>query len=1827
MSKINQNESIEFIDNWLKQQGINKAVSSAQIKSVFEKCQKNEDGTVDMDVFALAVANEYSDNPVDQLGNEFLDAWEDFAGKDGNSKSVSTEDLSVLDDSSANSVSNTNASSGMQSSPSGGQMNTSTPSVQPANITGSESLEELESSRKDTLQQLSEAQRNKDNNEAVNAAKEHVETAKAAYDEAVEQLESEDEEIQAQIDDIKQRKSDNDKAIDEKKNEIDTIKNDISSTESEISSLQGELNSISTNQSDYQTTDPETGETTTDTAAYQAALQQRAIIEQKIKDAEDKLTKLQNDLTAAEGELSDLEAQGSEIDTELNNLLQEQGDKINNSEVVQQALEAYTEAQQNLTEVEQAETAQIDANISQLRENLNAYDSALQEKRAEELAATEQQSAISEEDRNALIEELNLPADATDEQILDAQMNKTSAESLQQIAAMYTDKEPLTDDDYAHIIALYQADMLNNGMLARYSEQMDEEGWIDAIYNGLKDVFGGITPEMLKSELEGAANCSNALQAIINDDTETAQQLQYDELVRRMKTDPENASKYLINYCGSEEKALEILNKYLANPYDKENVDENYTYKAAYKDGEFYIQLYDSDGKLYHEESWTNEINSHSFHPYTIVNYTEELKEIAPKDFDSAWKFMYGTDYSAEKMERYVNSVIPYSDANMALATAYNYDDRLAHASNPNDAYNVFLEAANGDKEKAIEYFNDYYQQFLASNTNGLTLLNNETLQSITARQNPDSGEIEFVYRVKGDADRMYELFGEDMSTEGKYDDYFSDCLDENGENYYEFVYNPALMQQLDETDDTRYSDAYSWIMQPLVRNNMFASADGNGIKYFHKKYTEEYRAEYGKTPEEAVEEYNEAYKEIFGEDNKFNKLFNDYKSDMDSYSKKVSMVLSIGGMAASFVCPAFGYVAMAGVFADNIIDGTNMATNHKYGEDWRGLVKDTILEGGIMLAGMGINKIAQGAHSIFSSYLGSKGLSVAASEVFGTTLEVGVDATLSCGFDYVTTGDLNFQGNSMGILIDIFSGIRGYKAIKANRAARAAAETAADAAARSSADEFSGFRWDLWDQTKLGQDYNARANVDADVDVPRLGSGYDAANIANARKVSDALWGRNRANVGEYEGACAVESTLGAIQDKPMLQQALEQNVTYNPRTDTYSFDAFGEHHVVKLQPGESLIDKYYDAYHMVYGNNASDGDFVTRVFSDLMGSDSSPIVVKPTTDNIDVVRRYAGDDNTILTFNTTASDIPGVSPDHAYILKGVDAQGRITIEDPVTGKRITLEESDYSRGQISGKTYADEGYLDGTAEARVWGEHDDMSISRTGSRLDAADALDVSMSTKPNSPAITPQQKENFISAMQKFGATEAEARQLFDFMEKECVIVDGKRQVEITQKQIGQIIKAADGNAESIYLLAPRQGDDIKSYTNATRDMLEIADGLLPAENARLKIDFDSAFTGGTQKITIVLADDCSISGSSMVTDIISNMEGSIRAGQSANVLFAPTVMSDQASFRLQQFSTLFEECVKFGGVTDNMRAFISTEIVDSTKTGVIKEMEARIENLAKQEGRISFSLAEGIPATDYKHTQTYSALNAEGKATVDLWLTARGNADGYKHGGTMIAITGYEGDSNAFLRIAPDSEAGKALGIGLELPQKGNAPNNNAYATQVLAREIGVDPSRIKQSGVIAPEDAYRAASEGMEPGIVMKWDTRNEQYTGKIEFIFEDSSGKEHKVRLKRNPTDQQGTTKFSPGQKIEIGYNIVDPNNPEVIMQAEPIIITIPAKQSDVDSTILAMRKFSTDYPTKRGNYFGFENGVSNSKMGQNSMVITVSSDMISDSLYFNLIQ
>ena len=436
-NSINQNKGLDFINEYLKSIGINKTITNNDVISIFDKLEKNDDGTIDTSIFALAVANEYSEEKLSSVEDDFLDAWRKISSFDKNEASISMDDIqnlnstNELDNASENeesSVSNNNSSGGGGGSGSsngtgssgrvasnGNTLNLNTApksNIAAATLSGDETVEELQASRSDALSQLSEIQSQKDNNEFVLAAEQDVQDAKASYDETIEEFEKNEAELYKKISDIQSRKEENDAAISEQKGVVDSVKSQISSKESEISSLVEPPQTI-------EETDPKTGETVSKpNPEYQAYLAEKARLESE-------LTDLQNDLADEESKLTELEDKGLQIDVELAEIFNTQEMQENQyAKASADAFMAYIEAQANLSTVKTEQTAQLDADISQLRKNVNIFDKAIDKAEGKE---------VDDEDTSSSTKE----SDMTLEEFLDSIEDKQTRDFYERLYEMY----------------------------------------------------------------------------------------------------------------------------------------------------------------------------------------------------------------------------------------------------------------------------------------------------------------------------------------------------------------------------------------------------------------------------------------------------------------------------------------------------------------------------------------------------------------------------------------------------------------------------------------------------------------------------------------------------------------------------------------------------------------------------------------------------------------------------------------------------------------------------------------------------------------------------------------------------------------------------------------------------------------------------------------------------------------------------------------------------------------------------------------------------------------------------------------------------------------------------------------------------------------------------------------------------------------------------------------------------------------------------------------------------------------------------------------------
>lgn len=395
MPNVNNNKALELINNYLKDWGIkgDVKVTSSDVESIFESAEKNEDGTVSREAFDNAIAGYYSQD-IQDIESDYLEAWEALAGADGDASSISSVDMSNLNeeigDSFANSGDNYANSAGYTPPSSDAAANGITPKTSAVSLTGNETLDELRAGRSDALSQLSDMKGQKAEAEkAIQAQHDAVDDKKEAYDEALETLESDDEDVQAQIDDIRARKEDKKAQIESQNGVIEDINSSITSEQDRLAGIQSELDGlVEPSKSDFTTTDEE-GKEVFDEAAYNAALQEyndkKAELEAEKAASEEALASLEENLSEAEDALTVLENEDAAIDEELNKLLNsEDGAKIENKTAVQQALTDYNDAKDKLQEAEQENVASIDAEIAQIQDNLSTYNDAITTKEAEE---------------------------------------------------------------------------------------------------------------------------------------------------------------------------------------------------------------------------------------------------------------------------------------------------------------------------------------------------------------------------------------------------------------------------------------------------------------------------------------------------------------------------------------------------------------------------------------------------------------------------------------------------------------------------------------------------------------------------------------------------------------------------------------------------------------------------------------------------------------------------------------------------------------------------------------------------------------------------------------------------------------------------------------------------------------------------------------------------------------------------------------------------------------------------------------------------------------------------------------------------------------------------------------------------------------------------------------------------------------------------------------------------------------------------------------------------------------------------------------------------
>ena len=492
-------------------------------------------------------------------------------------------------------------------------------------------------------------------------------------------------------------------------------------------------------------------------------------------------------------------------------------------------------------------------------------------------------------------------------------------------------------------------------------------------------------------------------------------------------------------------------------------------------------------------------------------------------------------------------------------------------------------------------------------------------------------------------------------------------------------------------------------------------------------------------------------YEEAFGKNPLLEKLTS-YEKDMDSYSKNISQALSIGCFMASFIpgVQVASWAVLGAAALDNVIDGVNIdssgLSDEQKQQQRNQLMLNTLLEGGMMLVGMGINRFAQNsAYKIVGNKI-AKGSEFILKHAKGveSLIEYGIDNAASVAWDLgkgIIDGSLinedgTFNTDAFKQMIvsdlifntaDLRNGMTLYKSLNGGNAV----------------DIGNGVIFQIDSDTgvvryiysdgmvNIGQDGNAiyckpdgtpvsKVSLDSEtkgwytpdgtkIDLTSSSSlaGIGRANnYVNNRIYSSLL--SNLDNVQQDDAAsCAAAATMDLVEGKPAMAQALLNKFEIDSDGNCKA-NFFGEEFEFKLDENTNPLQKVYEMYQALNPDNI-EGDFTTMVMGELF-PDASDILVKPDSSNIDKLKSYNDDEYSMLAFNSN-DNIGNIEANHAYRVVSIDNDGNMKLQDPITLKEIDLSADDYQNKdcQIAGKTYADGGLVDSElAENVVWGKFD---------------------------------------------------------------------------------------------------------------------------------------------------------------------------------------------------------------------------------------------------------------------------------------------------------------------------------------------------------------------------------------------------------------------------------------------------------------------------------------------------------------------------------------
>ncbi len=369
------------------------------------------------------------------------------------------------------------------------------------------------------------------------------------------------------------------------------------------------------------------------------------------------------------------------------------------------------------------------------------------------------------------------------------------------------------------------------------------------------------------------------------------------------------------------------------------------------------------------------------------------------------------------------------------------------------------------------------------------------------------------------------------------------------------------------------------------------------------------------------------------------------------------------------------------------------------------------------------------------------------------------------------------------------------------------------------------------------------------------------------------------------------------------------------------------------------------------------------------------------------------------------------------------------------------------------------------------------------------------------PEKGAQIPLKENKLIQIVGNITSDIQEQKLLLKMIKNESVVVTEAVEKGVMKKQFNSFIKKhPETDLNKVFVYSPMPKGQAKSYTRSGNIFAETNN--IPKSN--IKIDFNEI----PKDATVFMPDDCSITGASMVFDLLEHLPKDFEG----KIILAPTVKGTGQNLKGDAMADGVLKLLTNINSKNTNRTEVVEELTNLISDNKKTNLEA-LNNILSDENykKCSIEIAEGsLSAKNFRNTETFKNLEKNEKRLVDALFSMSGLNNGYHSSGVMVL-----------------------------LPNK--TPNNNVGIMDLVgeAMQLKVKPNGLlTYSENLALKNQNKKCAIGLLPASNNKGNFKEIIYeipsTGKSERIPFDSK-KDNMLEVKvKLPTGEIKTIEYKP---------------------------------------------------------------------------------------------